>query len=80
MSNGKKMIALVLATFIALIVVGGSYSGHHGDPTGSTTGTSADVIASQALQGTGSLFPRSGSTPWPTRPATSASRSTSPGC
>jgi Amt family ammonium transporter len=51
MSRGKKLIALTLLAFIALIIVGASYSGHHGDPTGSTTGTAADVIASQNLTG-----------------------------
>ena len=40
-----------LLTFVALVIVGASYSGHHGDPTGSTTGTAADVIASQGLTG-----------------------------
>ena len=51
MSNGKKMIALVLATFIALIVVGAVWSGKGGDTTGANTGTAADVIAAQGLTG-----------------------------
>src|SRR2546429_1140556 len=51
MSRGKKLVALALLTFIVLIVVGASYSGRHADPTGSTTGTVADVIASQGLNG-----------------------------
>ncbi len=51
MSNGKKLIALALATFIALIVVGAVWSGKGGDTTGAHTGTAADVIASQGLTG-----------------------------
>ena len=51
MSNGKKMIALALATFIALIVVGAVWSGKGGDTTGANTGTAADVIAAQGLTG-----------------------------
>src|SRR4051794_35968485 len=50
-SRGKKLIALTVVAFVALIVVGASYSGHHGDPTGTATGTASDVIASQGLQG-----------------------------
>ena len=51
MSNGKKLVALALATFIALIVVGAVWSGKGGDTTGAHTGTAADVIASQGLTG-----------------------------
>ena len=36
MSRGKNLIALSLLTFIALVVVGATYSGHHGDTTGAT--------------------------------------------
>src|SRR5439155_542274 len=46
-----KLIALTILTFIALIVVGASYSGHGGDTIGSTTGKASDVIASQGLNG-----------------------------
>jgi Amt family ammonium transporter len=50
-SRGKKLIALSLLTFIALVVVGATFSGKHGDPTGATTGTVSDVIGSQGLSG-----------------------------
>ncbi|MGZ4724102.1 MAG: ammonium transporter [Ilumatobacteraceae bacterium] len=51
MSRGKKLFALSLLTFVVLIVVGASYSGHHGDPTGAATGTATDVIGAQGLSG-----------------------------
>jgi Amt family ammonium transporter len=48
-SRGKKLIALSLLTFIALVVVGATFSGKHGDPTGGSTGTATDVVGSQGL-------------------------------
>jgi Amt family ammonium transporter len=51
LSRGKQLVAITLLVFIALIVVGAVYSGHGGDTTGVSTGTSADVITSQALDG-----------------------------
>jgi Amt family ammonium transporter len=51
LSRGKKLIALSLITFIALIVVGAVFSGHHGDASGTATGSATDVIAAQGLTG-----------------------------
>ena len=45
MSRSKKLVVLTLLTFIALVVVGATFSGKHGDPTGATTGTITDTIA-----------------------------------
>jgi Amt family ammonium transporter len=46
MSRGQKFVALTLFMFIVLVVVGAAYSGHHGDPAGSTTGTASDFLGS----------------------------------
>jgi ammonium transporter, Amt family len=42
LSSGKKLIALTLLTFVVLIVVGHTFNGKAGDPTGANTGTVAD--------------------------------------
>ena len=44
MSRGKKLIALSLFTFVVLVVVGASYSGHHGDASGVATGSTSDYL------------------------------------
>src|SRR5207237_10190949 len=50
-SRGKKLIALSLFTFIVLVVVGATFSGHGGDAAGLKTGAASDVITSQGLHG-----------------------------
>jgi len=44
LSRGKKLIALSLFTFVVLVVVGASYSGHHGDASGVATGSTSDYL------------------------------------
>ena len=44
MSGGKKLIALSVFMFVVLIVVGASYSGHHGDASGTATGNARDYL------------------------------------
>src|SRR5437588_4303802 len=44
LSRGKKLIALTLLTFIALVVVGAVYSGHNGDASGVSTGNVSDYL------------------------------------
>jgi Amt family ammonium transporter len=51
LSNGKKLIALSVLTFIVLIVVGAMFSGKHGDPAGLTTGNIHDVPSVAASGG-----------------------------
>jgi Amt family ammonium transporter len=49
-SNGKKFIALALLTFIVLIAVGFFANHHHGDPEGTKTGTSSDLVAEGVIK------------------------------
>jgi len=43
-SNTKKLVALTLLTFIALVVVGARYNNHRGDAAGTATGSKSDFI------------------------------------
>jgi Amt family ammonium transporter len=43
-SRGKKLVGLTLFTFIVLVIVGASYSGHHGDASGTGTGNIGDYL------------------------------------
>lgn len=45
MSNGKKLVALTVLTFIALIVVGAMFNHHTGDAAGTATGAASDFLA-----------------------------------
>ena len=44
MSRSKRFAAVTLLTFIALVVVGAHYSGHHGDASGTATGSISDYL------------------------------------
>jgi Amt family ammonium transporter len=52
LSRGKKFIAVTLLTFIVLVAVGASYSGHHGDAAGTATGAVSDYIGSTGAKTT----------------------------
>src|SRR4051794_6915852 len=41
-SKGRNLVVLSLLTFIALVVVGASFSGHNGDAAGTKTGNTSD--------------------------------------
>ncbi len=45
MSKGKRLVALTVLAFVALVVVGAMYSGKGGDTTGANTGTITDYLA-----------------------------------
>jgi Amt family ammonium transporter len=45
LSNGKKLVALTVLTFIALIVVGAMFNHHTGDAAGTATGIATDSFA-----------------------------------
>ena len=51
MTRWKKFVALTLLTFIALIVIGASFSGKHGDTTGAGTGTVTDYLSASGNTG-----------------------------
>ena len=44
MSNGKKLVALTVMTFIALIIAGAMFNHHAGDAAGTATGVASDFL------------------------------------
>jgi ammonium transporter, Amt family len=52
LSKGKRLVALSLFTFIALVVIGAMFSGKGGDTTGANTGTISDYLAAAGRTGT----------------------------
>jgi len=51
LSKGKRLVALSLFTFIALVVIGAMFSGKGGDTTGAGTGTISDYLAAAGRTG-----------------------------